>query len=400
MKPLAFIGSGAAKAGAVHSLWTFPAIVGSSMMIAWAAESAQFFISQGLSLAILAWVQTLPEFAIEAVIAWNAPKMTNGIALVSANLTGSLRLLVGLGWPMIYGTAALFHRKKYRKPLKEIKLEPEHSVEIIALLLPLAYFLFIVAKGTLSAVDGLVLFAFYVAYLLVLKKIPPKEQEEASEAEWPIRRIVAMAPWKRNFNIGWLFAGGALIIYFSAEPFLHSMLALAVSLGVSQYVFVQWVAPFLSEFPEKLSAFYWARKITHAPMALMNMVSSNINQWTMLAGMIPFVYAWSAGAWVPLAFDEHQRWELLLTIAQSALGFCLLVNMTFAWHEAALIFALWLIQFIFPDTRIAIAAIYGLWTVGEVAAWLGGVKKALAFSEFGRLFRERVIGVAKAANRG
>ena len=48
--------------------------------------------------------------------------------------------------------------------------------------------------------------------------------------------------------------------------------------------FIQWVAPFLSEFPEKVSAFLWARRVTHAPMALMNMVSSNINQWTLLAG--------------------------------------------------------------------------------------------------------------------
>ena len=47
--------------------------------------------------AILAWVQTLPEFAVEAVIAWNAPNIPHGVALVSANFTGSLRLLVGLG---------------------------------------------------------------------------------------------------------------------------------------------------------------------------------------------------------------------------------------------------------------------------------------------------------------
>src|SRR5206468_9284366 len=34
----------------------------------------QFLISQGLALAILAWLQTLPEFAVEAVIAWQAGK--------------------------------------------------------------------------------------------------------------------------------------------------------------------------------------------------------------------------------------------------------------------------------------------------------------------------------------
>src|SRR5262245_58326311 len=62
----------AATSGAVSALWTFPSVLGSAVLIAWAAEAAQFLVSQGLALAILAWLQTLPEFAVEAVIAWQA----------------------------------------------------------------------------------------------------------------------------------------------------------------------------------------------------------------------------------------------------------------------------------------------------------------------------------------
>ncbi len=57
-------------AGPWAVLWTAPAILAASMMIAWGAESAQFFIAQGFALAMLAWMQTLPEFAVEAVLAW------------------------------------------------------------------------------------------------------------------------------------------------------------------------------------------------------------------------------------------------------------------------------------------------------------------------------------------
>src|SRR5215510_11255678 len=96
-------------------LWTAPTILLAAMLIAWAAESAQFFIAQGFALAILAWLQTLPEFAVEAVLAWKQQ-----VPLLMANLTGALRLLTGLGWPMIYATAAVFHRRKERKPLGEI----------------------------------------------------------------------------------------------------------------------------------------------------------------------------------------------------------------------------------------------------------------------------------------
>jgi cation:H+ antiporter len=392
MKLMGSILGGAPKVGASAALWTFPSIVFSSFMIAWAAESAQFFISQGLSLAILAWVQTIPEFAVEAVIAWNAPKMHNGVALVSANFTGSLRLLTGLGWPMIYGVAAFFHRRRYGRPLKQIRLEPEHSVEVMALLPPILYFVAIVIKSSLSIWDAAALFVMYIAYLFILRKIPPKEHEDATEEEWPIRQIVRMAPAKRNATIAGLFITGAAAIYFTADPFLHSLLALASTLGVSSYIFVQWVAPFLSEFPEKLSAFYWARKVTHAPMALMNMVSSNINQWTMLAGMIPIVYSLSLGSVTAVPFDDVQQMEILLTVAQSGLAFCLLANMAFAWWEAALLFVLWLVQFIFPTTHLYVASLYGVWIGAILIGWLADVQRARAFAEFSRLFKGKVLG--------
>lgn len=379
------------KTSTLSGLWTFPTIIVSSLLIAWAAESAQFFISQGLSLAILAWIQTLPEFAVEAVIAYEAPKIPHGIALISANLTGSLRLLVGLGWPLIYFTASIFHRRKYKRPLRVIHLEDEHSVEVMALLPPIFYFVIIWAKGTLNIFDGIILFIIYFAYLFVLRKIPPKETENSDDEEWPVRHIIKMKPILRNLCISSMFIAGAVAIYFTAKPFLHSMLSIAVSIGVSEYVFVQWVAPFLSEFPEKLSAVYWARKITGAPMALMNMVSSNINQWTMLAGIIPFVYSYSLGHFSSVVFDDSQKLEIILTIAQSALGFLLLCNMSFSWYEASVLFALWVIQFFIPAIRLETSILYCAWIVYELTAFLLKPKKAKAFYLFISLFKSRIL---------
>jgi cation:H+ antiporter len=381
----------AAKGSALHSLWTFPAIVGSAFMIAWAAESAQFFMSQGLSLAILAWVQTLPEFAVEAVIAWQAPTSPHGTALVSANFTGSLRLLVGLGWPLIYLTAAWFHRRKHGRRMSRIRLDVEHSVEVMGLIVSILYFCIVCIKGTLSIWDSVALMGIYAVYVFILNRIPPKELENPDEEEWPVRKIVQLPTVQRNLAIGGLFIGGAVIIYYTAAPFLHSLMALAVTLGISQYVFIQWIAPLLSEFPEKVSALYWARKVTGAPMALMNMVSSNINQWTMLAAMIPIVYAFSAGHVSPIVFDHEQRLEIFLTIAQSALGACLLANLSFAWYEAVALFALFATQFFVPTTREEVAFLYLAWVCYEVLRWLMGYAKPLAFIEFGRLFRERIL---------
>jgi cation:H+ antiporter len=204
--------------------------------------------------------------------------------------------------------------------------------------------------------------------LFILWKIPPREQEEEALEDLGVvpRRVLRMRPRPRGVAIILLFVVGGAILYFSAHPFLNSMLAIAASLGVSTFVFVQWVAPFLSEFPEKLSAFYWARKVTSANVALMNMVSSNINQWSILSAMIPILFVISAGELRPLAFDAMQRQEILLTILQSFLGFLLLLNLELVLHEAVILFVFWFAQFAMPSWREAMIYVYLAWCIVEL----------------------------------
>jgi cation:H+ antiporter len=354
-----------AGGSALSALWTFPSILVSAFLVAWGAEAAQFLISQGLALAILAWLQTLPEFAVEAVIAWEAGKDPERAHLAVANLTGAIRLLLGLGWPMIYFVFAFFGRHRTTERLPSIKLHREHAIEVVGLVPPLLYFVVILLKQSLSWVDALVLLALYVAYLLVLLRTPPHSAENLADAPRVSQWAYRQRGWRRQAAIGGLFALGGFLLYVTAHPFLESMIALAALLGVSQFVLVQWVAPFLSEFPEKVSAFLWARRVTHAPMALMNMVSSNINQWTVLAAMIPLVYGYShyryTGAWADFHFDAGQRLEILLTLLQTGLGVVILANMEFDWLDATALFVLWGVQFFVPHLREEVALAYAVW---------------------------------------
>src|SRR5215813_10739393 len=139
-----------ATASPITAAWTFPSMIGAAFLVAWAAEAAEFLMSQGLALAVLALVQTLPEFAVEAVIAWKAGKDPHMVHLAIANFTGSLRLLTGLGWPMVYAVAAISSRRRHGKPLGSIHFEDDQAVEVVGLLPPLAYFGIIWAKGNLS----------------------------------------------------------------------------------------------------------------------------------------------------------------------------------------------------------------------------------------------------------
>lgn len=377
---LLLVAVGKSTATAWSALWTFPSILLSAFLIAWGAEAAQFMISQGLALAILAWLQTLPEFAVEAVIAHAAgkdppscfvaaPPAGCNSHLAIANYTGAIRLLVGLGWPMIYFVAAFFRRRRGGVALQSIQLSDEHSVEVLGTLLPVLYFFGIWYRGSIGVWDAVVLIAMYIAYLAVLWRFPPTDVEALDDVP-PVARWAYTRPgiW-RAVAITGLFLSGGLLLYFTAHAFLVSMLAVAVSFGISQFVFVQWVAPLLSEFPEKVSAFQWARRVDKADMALMNMLSSNVNQWTVLAAMIPLVFSYARGTPSALPFDGVQRLEILLTILQSVVAVLLLQNMKFEWWNATALFLLWLVQFLVAESRDIVCWVYGAWAVGMVLWW-------------------------------
>jgi cation:H+ antiporter len=270
-------------------------------------------------------------------------------------------------------------------------LHDDHAVEVVGLLPPLAWFVVVWAKKNLSLFDAAVLTTTYVVYLYVLLKLPPREETLQEDEEVPrvSRWALAQKGWRRGAAVGGLLAAGGVIIFFVAEPFLASMMALAATLGFSQFVFIQWVAPFLSEFPEKTSAFAWARRVTRAPVALMNMVSSNINQWGVLSALLAVIYCWSKGEVTALPFDEFQRLEILLTILQAFLGWIFLASMSLSAYEAAGLFVLWLVQFARPSLRAEMLWVYGAWIAFEVVLVVVGRKKIRAFAAFAATWGRR-----------
>jgi cation:H+ antiporter len=381
-----------AKAAPLTALWTFPSVLFSAFLVAWGAEAAQFLVSQGLALAILAWLQTLPEFAVEAVIAWEAGKDPSKVHLAIANFTGSIRLLVGLGWPLVYFVAAFFARRTgRRKTWIAITFDDEHAIEIMGLLPPLVWFTFIWWKGSLGLLDAAVLALCYVVYLVALLRVPPREGDVEEMEDLPAvsRWALAQGPGRRAWAITGIFVVGGAILALSAHAFVESMLALAITAGVSPFVFVQWVAPFLSEFPEKLSAFNWARQITKAPMAVMNLVSSTINQWSILSALIPVIYSISRGTPSAIVFDSHQRLEILLTILQSFLGWLLLVNLDLRAFEAAILFVFWLVQFAMPSARGPMIYVYAGWCGVEILMIAIGKRNPRAFQAAWHVLRRR-----------
>jgi cation:H+ antiporter len=323
------------------ALASFSAVILCSLIMSWSAEAAQFLVSQGLAVALVALLQVVPEFIVEAIIAWRGE-----IDLMMANATGSNRLLTGVGWPMVYVVAAVAHRWKRKSPMGGIRFRPEHVAETFALLIATGYFFVVLAKESLNLFDSVVLGGMFVTYFYVLSRFPPEDESEADLLK-PVRALVDLKRSRIPVLVGF-FVFSFLVMAFVAEAFVDAMKEVALALGISAFIFVQWMAPFLSEFPEKVSAFYWAMRIEPAPMALMNLISSVVNQWTALMAMIPIVYSLGRGEARSIPLDLSHQHEVWLSMAMILYGAVTLLKRRFLWTNALALFSLWVLQFFFP----------------------------------------------------
>src|SRR5215211_3842275 len=77
------------------------AIVGAAFAISWAAEAAEHDIPRALALTVVALLAVLPEYAVDLVFAYKAGSDPAFAPYAVANMTGSNRLLLGLGWPTV-----------------------------------------------------------------------------------------------------------------------------------------------------------------------------------------------------------------------------------------------------------------------------------------------------------
>src|SRR6516225_7848019 len=101
------------------------AVVAASFLLAWAAEAAQIDVSGGLAIAVLALVAVLPEYAVDLYYAYVSGHNADYTQYAAANMTGSNRLLMGLGWPVVVLVGIVVARKLgANKPSKSAGLAP------------------------------------------------------------------------------------------------------------------------------------------------------------------------------------------------------------------------------------------------------------------------------------
>lgn len=349
------------------------AIFGAAFVLSWGAELAQFEIPQSLAIAFLALIAVLPEYAVDMYFAWEAGKDPAYIHYATANMTGANRLLIGVGWAAV-AFAYFFKTKK-----GEVNLEPVNRIELFALSAATLYCFVVPLKQTLSWIDSLFLLAIFAWYMFQVTRT----HHEEPEIEGP---IAALAAWPRGRRLAatlffFLFSG--YTIFISAEPFAEGLLETGRHLGIEEFILVQWLAPLASESPEFIVAILFALR-AKASASLGTLISSKVNQWTLLVGMLPLIYNLSAGRMIPMAMDARQSEEIFLTAAQSLFALVVIANLRFSITEALMLFVLFATQLFFTSTEAR--NIYAFLYIAMAVGWFFLIKDNR--KGFALMFRE------------
>ena len=280
-------------------------------------------------------------------------------AFAIANMTGANRLLIGLGWPVVVFIFWL------RTGSRQLLLEGGHAVAVVALGAATIYSFTIPFTGEIGLYDTLILLVIFIGYVYVVARAPT----EAPELVGPARSIGSLPRRQRRVTIGAVFLFAAATILASAEPFAGGLVESGTILGVDEFLLVQWLAPLASEAPEFLIAGILAFR-GRGGVAMGVLLSSKVNQWTLLVGGIPVVFGLSSGSLGGLPLDDRQALEILLTAAQSAFAVALLIGLTLSVRQAVPLFALFALQFAIPISavRIVMSVVYLVLTAGIVVA--------------------------------
>ncbi|MET1124839.1 MAG: sodium:calcium antiporter [Archaeoglobaceae archaeon] len=356
----------------VEALLAGSAVVGAAFLISWAAETAEIDVPRSFSLAVVALLAILPEYAVDAYFAWMAGKVGGDyVHYATANMTGANRLLIGVGWSLVVLIAMLKLKRR------DVELDERLNLEIFFLLAATIYSFKIPLFGEISLFDSVVLISLFAAYVFAATRAEREEVELVGVPMW----LASFSKSKRRSAVVLLMAYAAFTIFISVEAFAEGLIATAKNIGIDEFIVVQWVAPLASEAPEFVIAIYLVNRLRVA--AAMNaLISSKVNQWSLLIGTIAVVYSVSLMQPHPLPLDARQREEVFLTAAQSLFGLAVILDRRINVFEALLLLALFVTQLAIPsyEVRLAISAVYVILGVPILFAKRRELPKILAYT--------------------
>jgi cation:H+ antiporter len=357
--------TGAHPAPAVALLIFGAGVVAASFVLAWAAEAAELDISGGLAIAVLALIAVLPEYAVDLYFAHTAGGDPAYVQYAAANMTGSNRLLLGLGWSSVVLVALFVASRRTGRTVRALVLESGHRRELGFLAIAAVVAFAVPLTGRIHLLLGIGLLAFFGFYLW---RAATADHDGEPELVGPAARIGALPASRRRPLVVLMFAGAAVGVLLSAEPFAEALVGSGEALGVDRFLLVQWLAPLASETPEFLVAILFALR-GRGTAAIGLLISAKVNQWTLLVGSLPVAYMLGGGP-SALVLDGRQTEEFLLTATQTLMGVAVLLALRFPRWAAWSLLGLFAVQFAIPGQhgRLGLSIVYAV--LAAAAVWL------------------------------
>jgi len=337
------------------------AVVAASFLLAWAAEAAQIDVAGGLAVAVLGVIAVLPEYAVDLYYAYTAGHVPQYTQYAAANMTGSNRLLMGLGWPVVVLVSILVARRATGRKVGQLDLDTSNRVEIGFLMFAGVAAFVVPVTGRIHIAFGVMLLGWFGYYLYKLSRGDVEEPELVGTAA----ALGALPDRTRRIAVSALFIFSASVIVTCAKPFAESLIDAGTQLGIDRFLLVQWLAPLSSEAPEFIIATIFAARGKGA-IAIATLISSKVNQWTLLVGSLPVAFMLGGGG-TSIQLDGRQIEEMVLTAVQTLMGVAMILGLRFRRWAAWALLALFVVQFPITSTegRILLSAVYA--TVAVVA---------------------------------
>jgi cation:H+ antiporter len=303
---------------------------------------------------VLAVIAVLPEYAVDLYYAYTAGHVPEYTQYAAANMTGSNRLLMGLGWPVVVLVSALVARRAAGRKLDGLELEPSSRVEIGFLMIAGVAVFAIPAAGRIHIAFGLALLGWFGYYLFKLSRGDVEEPELIGTAA----ALGALPDRVRRIVVSVLFILAALVILVCAKPFADNLIGAGTKLGIDRFLLVQWLAPLASEAPEFIIATIFASR-GKGDIAIAMLISAKVNQWTLLIGSLPVAFMLGGGS-AAMHLDGRQIEEIVLTAAQTLMGVTLLLGLRFRRWAAWALLGLFVVQFPLTSTegRLMLSGVY------------------------------------------
>lgn len=249
-----------------------------------------------IGLTIVAMGTSLPECAVSITAS-----LTNNNALAVSNAVGSniFNLMV------VCGFCALFNPLAVEK--STLKKEFPFSMVCAILLLVCGY-----AAMELGRVDGLILLAVFVCFLVWMVTSALKARANAGDEEYEVLPV-----WKCIVFI----IGGIIAIKFGGDFVVDGASTIAAKMGLSQNLIGLTIVACGTSLPELVTSVVAARK-NELDMALGNVIGSNIFNILFVLGI--------AASISPIAFITENIIDIAILIAMSVLVWI------FAWTKQKL----------------------------------------------------------------